>query len=43
MIEKQIHMHLNFADLKIEVFRDFRVLVLSPVPKKKKSEITEIH
>ena len=42
MIEKQIHMYLNFADLKIDIFRDFRVFVLSPIPKNENSEITEI-
>ena len=42
MIEKQIHMYLNFADLKIDIFRDLRVFVLSPIPKNENSEITEI-
>ena len=37
-----IHMYLNFADLKIDIFRDFRVFVLSPIPKNENSEITEI-
>ena len=36
-------MYLNFADPKIEIFRDFRVFVLSPIPKNENSEITEIH
>ena len=42
MFEKQIHMYLNFADLKIDIFRDFRVFVLSPISKNENSEITEI-
>ena len=43
MIEKQIHMNLKFADLKTEIFRDFRVFVLSPIPHKDNSEVKEIH
>ena len=35
-------MHLNFVDTKIKIFRDFRVFALSPIPKNKNSEITEI-
>ena len=42
VIEKQIHMHLNFVDTKIKIFRDFRVFTFSPIPKNKNSEITEI-
>ena len=42
VIETQIHIHLNFIDPKINIFRDFRVFVLSPIPKNKNSEITEI-
>ena len=34
---------MNLADLKIEIFRDFSVFVLSPIPKNENSEITEIH
>ena len=43
MIKKQKPMYLNFADPKIEISRDFRVFILSPIPKSKKSEITEIY
>ena len=42
VIKKQIHIHLNFIDPKIKIFRDFQVFVLSPIPKSKNSEITEI-
>ena len=35
-------MLLNFVDPKIEIFRDFRVFVLRPIPKNENSEITEI-
>ena len=35
-------MYSDFADLKIEIFRDFRVFVLSPIHKNENSEITEI-
>ena len=42
-MEKQINMYLNFADLKIGIFRDFPVFVLSPIPKNENSEITGIH
>ena len=36
-------MYLNFADPKIKIFRDFRVFILSPIPKSETSEITEIY
>ena len=36
-------MYLNFADLKIEIFRDFRVFVFSPIFKNEHWEVTEIH
>ena len=36
-------MYLNFADPKVKIFRDFRIFVLSPIPKIKNSEITEIY
>ena len=36
-------MHLNFVDPEIEICRNFRVLVLSPIPKNENSEISEIH
>ena len=42
MIKKQIHMYLKFANLKIEILRDFRVFILSDIPKNENSEITEI-
>ena len=42
VVEKQIHMHLNSIDPKIKIFCDFRVFVLSPIPKNENSEITEI-
>ena len=42
MIEKQIHMYLKFADLKTEIFRDFLVFVLSPIPHNDNSEVKEI-
>ena len=42
LIEIQIHMHLNFIDPKIKISRDFRVFVLSPIPKNENSEVTEI-
>ena len=42
-IKKQIYMYLNFADLKIEIFRDFRVFIFSPIFKNKHWEVTEIH
>ena len=35
-------MLLNFVDPKIEIFRDFRVFVLRPIPKNENSEISEI-
>ena len=35
MIKKQIQMYLNFVDPKIKILRDFRVFVLSPIPKTK--------
>ena len=43
MIKNQIHMYLNFVDPNIKIFRDFRVFVLSPIPKSENQEITEIH
>ena len=43
VIEKQIHMYLNFIDPKRKkLFCNFWVFVLSPIPKNKNSEITEI-
>ena len=36
-------MHLNFVDTKIEIFRDFQVFVLRPIPKNKNLEIMEIN
>ena len=36
-------MHLDFVDQKIEIFGDFRVFFLRPIPKSENSEITEIH
>ena len=41
VIKKQIHMYLNFVDSKLALFRDFRVFVLSPIPKNENLEITE--
>ena len=35
-------MYLNSADPKIKIFRDFRVFVLSPIPKNENPEILEI-
>ena len=37
-----MHIYLSFIDPKIKIFRDFRVFVLSSIPKKENSEITEI-
>ena len=37
-----MHIHLNFIDPKIKIFRDFQVFVLNPVPKNKNSEIKKI-
>ena len=34
---------MNFADLKIEIFRDLRVFALSPIAENRNSEITESH
>ena len=42
VIKKQVHIYLSFIDPKIKIFRDFRVLVLSSIPKNENSEITEI-
>ena len=42
VIEKQIHIHLNFIDPKIKIFRNFQDFVLSPIPIPKNSEIMEI-
>ena len=42
VIEKQIHMYLNFIDPKIQIFRDFWVFVLSPISKDEILEIMEI-
>ena len=36
-------MYLNFKDPKTRIFRDFRVFLLSPIPKNENSEIMEIH
>ena len=35
-------MHLNFVDPQKKIFRDFGVLVLSPLPKNENSETTEV-
>ena len=35
-------MHLNFVVPKIEMFRNFRAFILSPIPKTENLEITEI-
>ena len=35
-------MHLNFVEGKIEIFRDFRVFILRPIPNNENSEISEI-
>ena len=35
-------MHLNFVDPNTEIFRDFRVFDLRPIPKNENSEIMEI-
>ena len=40
VIEKQVHMHLSFMNQNI--YLDFLVFILSCIPKKKNSEITEI-
>ena len=37
-----MHMHFNFIDSKINIFRDFRGFVLSPITKNKNLEITGI-
>ena len=42
VIEKQIHMYLNFIDPKIQIFRDFWVFVLGPISKDEILEIMEI-
>ena len=42
VIEKQIHMHLNFIDQKTKLFRDFRISVLSSIPENENWQITEI-
>ena len=36
-------MHSNFIGPKIEIFSDFRVFVLGPIPKTENLEVTEIH
>ena len=36
-------MHSNFIDPKIEIFSDFRVFVLGPIPKTENLEVIEIH
>ena len=43
MIKNKIHMYLNFADLKIQIFLDFRIFVFRPKPKSENSEITKSH
>ena len=35
-------MHLNFVDPKIEIFRDFRVFALRPIPENENLEIKVI-
>ena len=42
MIKKQVHIDLNFINPKIKILRNFRVFVLSPIPKCENPEITEI-
>ena len=41
VVKTQIHMHWSFINLKIKIFRDFRVFVLRSTPKNENSEITE--
>ena len=42
VIKKQVYIHLSFIGTKIKIFRDFRVFVLSSIPKNENSEIKEI-
>ena len=42
VVKKQIHLYVSVINPKIKTFRDFRVFVLSPIPKNENSEITEI-
>ena len=42
VVKTHIHMHWSLTNLKIKIFREFRVFVLSPTPKNENSEITEI-
>ena len=42
VIKKQVHIHLNFINPKIKIIRDFRVFILSPIPKNENPKITEI-
>ena len=42
VIKKQVHIYLSFIDPKVKIFRDFRVFVLSFIPKNENSEIAEI-
>ena len=42
VIEKQIHMDLNFIDQKTKLFRDFWISALSSIPKNENWQITEI-
>ena len=42
VIKKYIHMHLNILDLKIKIFCDLQVFVLSSIPKYENSGIAEM-
>ena len=42
VIKKYIHMHLNILDLKIKIFCDLRVFVLSSIPKYENPGIVEM-
>ena len=43
VVKTQIYMHWNVINKKIKISRDFRVFVLSPIPKNENLEIPEIH
>ena len=43
MVKTQVHMHSSVINQKTKTLCDFRVLVLSPLPKNEDSEIPEIH
>ena len=42
VVKKQIHMYVRVINLKIKIFPDFRVFILSPIPKNENPEITGI-